>query len=154
MIQVNAARISFLDNSVGTKREVTLRHGLSLSLIAAAIASTGVAVADDNLKGSYASAGSAGCLWAPSGFTTDSNGNPTIPNGNTSYETTFNFQSRVVYNGNGTGEISGTYVGFTPPPPDSRAMPKAAMAAGTFSYSITYTPVSNNTFSSHVVPGT
>ena len=54
--------------------------------------STGVAFADDKLKGPYAVAGTQMCLTAPSGFANDSKGNLTIANGNDSFAFAANFQ--------------------------------------------------------------
>jgi hypothetical protein len=111
--------------------------------------STGVAFADDKLKGTYGVAGTTACLAAPSGFANDSKGNPTIANGDNSSVSAQNFQARLTFNGDGTGTASGTYVGMPPPPPA-----KAAVVGGTFSYSFTHTPVVNNSFATIPTPGT
>jgi hypothetical protein len=118
--------------------------------------STGVAFADDKLKGLYAVAGTQMCLTAPSGFANDSKGNPTIANGNDSFAFAVNFQGRFTFNGDGTGSVTGTFVAILPPQPDSRAALKASVSAGagTFSYSFTSTPVANNTFNYAITPGT
>jgi hypothetical protein len=113
---------------------------------------TGVAFADDKLKGHYAVAGTQMCLTAPSGFANDSKGNPTIANGNDSVASANNFQSRYTFNGDGTGSISGTFVTIVPPAPDNNL--KAVVSEGTFSYSISYTPVANNSFNVTMAPGT
>jgi len=113
---------------------------------------TGVAFADDKLKGPYAVTGTQMCLTAPSGFANDSKGNPTIANGKDNLASVNNFQGRFSFNGDGTGSVSGTFV--TIPPPDSRADFKAAVSAGTFSYSFTYSPVANNSFENTMTPGT
>jgi hypothetical protein len=115
--------------------------------------STGLAFADDKLKGTYAVVGTQMCLIAPSGFANDSKGNPTIPNGTDSFASANNFQGRFIFNGDGTGRVSGTFVTIPPPAPDSRNL-KAAVGAGTFSYSFTLTPVENNSFKSTLTPGT
>jgi hypothetical protein len=114
---------------------------------------TGVAFADDKLKGHYAVAGAQTCLTAPSGFANDGKGNPTIANGNDSVASANNFEGRYTFNGDGTGSISGTFVSILPPAPDSRNL-KAVVGAGTFSYSLTYTPVANNSFNITMAPGT
>jgi hypothetical protein len=118
--------------------------------------STGVAFADDKLKGHYSVAGTSVCLIAPSGFANDSKGNPAIANGNDSFASANNFQARITFNGDGTGSVSGTFVSILPPQPDSRAALKASVsaAAGTFSYSFTHTPAVNNSFSTTITPGT
>src|SRR5260370_26708297 len=103
--------------------------------------STGVAFADDKLKGTYGVAGTSACLFAPSGFANDSKGNPAIANGSDSFVGPSNFQARLTFNGDGTGTASGTFMNMPPPPPA-----KAALRAGTFSYSFTHTPVVNNSF--------
>jgi len=113
---------------------------------------TGAAFADDKLKGPYAVTGTQMCLTAPSGFANDSKGNPTIANGKDNLASVNNFQGRFSFNGDGTGSVSGTFV--TIPPPDSRADFKAAVSAGTFSYSFTYSPVANNSFENTMTPGT
>ena len=66
---------------------------------------TGVAFADDKLKGPYAVTGTQMCLTAPSGFANDSKGNPTIANGNDSVASANNFEGRYTFNGDGTGSI-------------------------------------------------
>ena len=130
-----------------------MRHALLLATFATALASTPAAVADDNLKGSYAIVGVLMCLNAPSGFANDSKGNPTIPNDNNSYESTNGYQGILVYNGDGTGKMTGAFVSITPPPPDSRTAPRASMSGGSFSYSFVHTPISNNAFSATLAPG-
>jgi hypothetical protein len=111
---------------------------------------TGVAFADDKLKGTYGVAGTSACLVAPSGFANDSKGNPTIANGDdSSVLWAQNFQARLTFNGDGTGTASGTFMSMPPPPPA-----KAAVGAGTFSYSFTHTPVVNNSFATIPTPGT
>ena len=115
--------------------------------------STGAAFADDKLKGTYGVAGTQMCLVAPSGIANDSKGNPTIANGNDSVASANNFEGRYTFNGDGTGSISGTFVSILPPAPDSRNL-KAVVGAGTFSYSLTYTPVANNSFTTIPTPGT
>lgn len=52
--------------------------------------STGVAFADEKLKGTYGVAGISTCLNAPSGFANDSKGNPAIANGSDSFVGTSN----------------------------------------------------------------
>ena len=111
--------------------------------------STGLALADDKLKGTYAVAGISACLFAPSGFANDSKGNPAIANGSDSFVGTSNFQARLTFNGDGTGTASGTFVIMPPPPPA-----KATVGAGTFSYSFTHTPVVNNSFATIPTLGT
>ena len=109
--------------------------------------STRVVFADDKLKGTYAVAGIQACLVAPSGFSNDSKGNPTIANGNDSSVIQGNFEARLTFNGDGTGTASGTFVIM---PPSA----KATVGAGTFSYSFTHTPVANNSFTTIPTPGT
>jgi hypothetical protein len=131
-----------------------MRYDYKIALIFATMSiSTGLALADDKLKGHYAVAGTQMCLMAPSGFSNDSKGNPTIANGNDSFASTNNFQGRFTFNGDGTGSASGTFVTIPPPAPESRNL-KAAVGAGTFSYSFTHTPVANNSFSATMTPGT
>jgi hypothetical protein len=117
--------------------------------------STRAAFADDNfrLKGHYAVAGSQMCLIAPSGFSNDSKGNPTIANGNDSVASANNFLGRYTFNGDGTGSVSGTFVTIVPPAPDSRNL-KAVVSTGTYSYSFTLTPAGDNVFKSTMTPGT
>ena len=111
--------------------------------------SAGAAFADDKLKGTYAVAGNTACLVAPSGFANDIKGNPTIANGNDSFVLVQNFQARLNFNGDGTGTTSGTWMSVPSAPPA-----KAAGSAGTFSFSFTHTPVTNNSFVALPTPGT
>ena len=95
-----------------------MRYKIAVVLVFALMAiSTGVAFADDKLKGTYAAAGTQMCLVAPSGFANDSKGNPTIANGDDSYVSRINFQGRLTFNGDGTGTASGTFMSMPPPPP-------------------------------------
>ena len=129
-----------------------MRHDYKIAMVlffANISISTGVAFADDKLKGTYAVAGTQACLAAPSGFANDSKGNPAIANGNDSFVSVSSFQTRFTFNGDETGTASGTYVGMPPPPPA-----KAAVGAGTFSYSFTHNPVANNSFTTIPTPGT
>jgi hypothetical protein len=91
---------------------------------------------------------------APSGFANDSNGNPTVPNDHNSFAAMGNYQGLWVFNGDGTGKATGTFVNVLPPPPDSRSSPKGAVSAGTFAYAFTYNRVSNNSVSWSLTPGT
>jgi hypothetical protein len=134
--------------------EKTMRRALLWSVFAVTLAPTGTAVAAEQLKGTYAFVGTQICLTAPSGFANDGKGNPTIANGNDSFMTANNAQGLVTYNGDGTGKGTGTFVSANPPSPDSRTAAKAAMSAGTFSYSFDYIPISDNSFSVTYVPGT
>ena len=111
--------------------------------------SAGAAFADDKLKGTYAVAGITSCLVAPSGFSNDIKGNPSIANGDDSFVLVQNFQARLNFSGDGTGTASGTWMSVPPPPPA-----KATAGAGTFSYSFTHTPVANNSFVTLPTPGT
>jgi hypothetical protein len=56
-----------------------MRYAQFWSVIAVASISTGVAAAEDNLKGTYAFTGTQVCLTAPAGFKEDSKGNLAIP---------------------------------------------------------------------------
>jgi hypothetical protein len=125
-------------------------YKIALVLIFAVMSiSTGAALADDKLKGTYAVAGTLACLVAPSGFANDNKGSPTIANGPDSSVAISNFQARLTFNGDGTGTASGTFVAMPPLP-----TAKATVAAGTFSYSFTHTPVANNSFTTVPTPGT
>ncbi len=117
--------------------------------IVAVIPMTGVAAADDNLKGTYSFAATQVCLSAPAGFAADSKGNPTISIGNTNISVV-NSEGQITYNGDGTGKVSGTFVTTVPPPNPLGA----SISAGTVSYSFTYTPVSNHESRVTFTPGT
>src|SRR5215472_16158596 len=95
------------------------------------------AVAADYPKGTYFGSGTGMCLVAPSGFSNDSKGNPVIPNGSNSFYTSATFQFVTVFDGDGAGRATGAYTGITPPPPDSRSVPKPAVNGGTFAYDAT-----------------
>jgi hypothetical protein len=112
-----------------------------------AIAST--AAAADNLKGTYSLVGAQVCLVAPAGFKQDSNGNFTIPIGETNLSQ-LTTEGQVIYNGDGTGEARQTFVTIVPPPNPYGA----AVSAGTISYSFTYTPEGDRAYRMAVKPGT
>jgi hypothetical protein len=94
------------------------------------------------------------CLTAPSGFSNDSKGNPTIPNGNNSFFSSNTFQAQFAFNGDGTGKVTGTYTSINPPPPDSRSAPKPSMGGGMFSYEFTTTSILDQHFSTTSKPDT
>jgi hypothetical protein len=72
------------------------------------------------------------------------------PNDDNIYSVSGNFQLVATYNGDGTGTVSGTFVSVTvPPTPNFR--PSASN--GTFQFSFTHSSVSNNSFTSALVPG-
>ncbi len=115
-----------------------------------AIASTtAVAAAADNLKGTYSLVGAQTCLVAPAGFKQDSNGNFTIPIGETNLSQ-LTTEGQVIYHGDGTGEARQTFVTIVPPPNPYGA----AVSAGTISYSFTYTPEGDHAYRMALKPGT
>ena len=87
--------------------------------------------------------------WRRLGFANDSKGTPTIANGTDSFVLVQNFQGRLNFNGDGTGNVSGTWMSLPSAPPA-----KAAASAGTFSFSFTHTPVTNNSVVTLPTPGT
>jgi hypothetical protein len=107
-----------------------------------------VAGAEDSLKGTYMQVGTQICLGAPDGFKNDSKGSPAIPNG-PSVLSLINNQGQATYNGDGTGKATGTYLTTTAPP-----APGASVAGGTYSYSFTYAPLSDGSYSVTFTPGT
>jgi hypothetical protein len=108
---------------------------------------TVVASAADYPKGTYSVSGIQICLAAPSGFSNDSNGNPTIPKGNDSYIGTNTIQGLYTFNGDGTGRVTAIFTSINPPPPDSRSAPKPSIGGGTFTYEFTSTPIVDHQFS-------
>lgn len=126
-----------------------MRRALFWSIIAATSISTGVAAADDNLKGTYSYVGTQVCLTSPGGFKADSKGSLTIPIGDTSVSV-LSSEGQITYNGDGTGKGTGTFVTTVPPPNP----PGTAVSAGTVSFSFTYTPVSNHESRMTYTPGT
>ncbi len=126
-----------------------MRRALFWSAMTAMSIWTGVAAADDNLKGTYSFAGTQVCLSAPAGFAADSKGNPTISIGNTNISVVSS-EGQITYNGDGTGKGTGTFVTAVPPPNPLGA----SISAGTVSYTFTYTPVSNHESRVTFSPGT
>jgi hypothetical protein len=86
------------------------------------------------------------CLVAPSGFSNDGKGHPTIPNGNNSFLTSNTCQGIFTFKGDGTGHVTGIHTSIIPPSPDSRSAPKPSMAGGTFTYDVTTTPIVDHRF--------
>ena len=125
-----------------------MRVSLFWSTIVIASTAAGMAAAD-NLKGTYSLVGIQSCLVAPSGFKQDSNGNFTIPIGETNLSQ-LTTEGQVIYNGDGTGEARQTFVTIVPPPNPWGA----AVSAGTVSYSFTYTPEGDHAYRMAVKPGT
>jgi len=124
-----------------------MRYAQFWSVIAVASISTGVAAAEDNLKGTYAFTGTQVCLTAPAGFKEDSKGNLAIPNGDSTVQMV-SFAGQIIYNGDGTGKVTGRFVTTVAPPAP------AAIGAGTYSYSFTHTPVSNHSVRATMTSGT
>jgi hypothetical protein len=125
-----------------------MRVSLFWSTIVIASTVAGAAAAD-NLKGTYSLVGVQTCLVAPAGFKQDSNGNFTIPIGETNLSQ-LTTEGQVIYNGDGTGEARQTFVTIVPPPNPYGA----AVSAGTVSYSFTYTPEGDHAYRMAVKSGT
>jgi hypothetical protein len=115
---------------------------------------TTVASAAEYPKGTYSVSAFQMCLIAPSGFSNDSGGNPTIPNGNDSYIGANTFQGFITFDGEGAGRVAGVYAYINPPPPDSRSTPKPSIGGGKSAYDVTTTPIVDNEFSVTSKPGT
>jgi len=126
-----------------------MRVALFWSTIAVASTAAVAASAADNLKGTYGLVGAQVCLVAPAGFKQDSNGNSTIPIGETNLSQ-LTTEGQVIYHGDGTGEARQTFVTIVPPPNPYGA----AVSAGTMSYSFTYTPEGDHAYRMAVKPGT
>ena len=105
------------------------------------------ALAADYPKGTYSVSGFQMCLTAPSGFSNDGKGNPTIPNDNNSYIGANTLQGFLTFNGEGSGQITGIYASINPPPPNSRSAPKPSIGGGKFTYDFTTTPIMDHQFS-------
>lgn len=118
-----------------------MRHLLFCAVIALTSLSSGVGAAEDTLKGTYSFVGSQVCLSSPAGFKRDINGNFTIPIGDTNVSLTTS-EGEIVYNGDGTGKVTQTFVTTVPPPNPYGA----AISAGTVSYSFTYTHESDRSY--------
>jgi hypothetical protein len=118
------------------------------------------------LKGEYAFTGSAGCLdSAPAvpsgeggGFDSNLRPNP----GSRVWHHQFAVEGIRKFREDGTGTARATTVGFTPPPtpgapppfdPTLGEFPPSAHGA-TFSFAFTYTVLSDDTFTTNIVPGT
>ncbi|WP_315703433.1 MULTISPECIES: hypothetical protein [unclassified Bradyrhizobium] len=111
------------------------------AVIALTSLSSGIAAAEDTLKGTYSFVGTQVCLSSPAGFKRDINGNFTIPVGETNVSQTTT-EGEIVYNGDGTGKATQTFVTTVPPPNPYGA----AISAGTISYSFTYAPESDRSY--------
>jgi hypothetical protein len=92
------------------------------------------------------------CLYAPSGFTNDSKGNPTIANENNGFLWTLTFHWIVTFDGAGMGQFTGIFTGIHPPENDTSHKP--SMSGGTFSYDFTTTEITDHRFSITSKPGT
>jgi len=125
-----------------------MRNALLCSILAATSIWTGVAAAEDTLKGTYAFASTLVCLVAPDGFRNDSKGNLSIPIGITTQSTT-NSQGQFVYNGDGTGTTTGTFITTA-----ARPGPGAGVSAGTYTFSFTYAPGSSGAYDMTITPAT
>ncbi|MGV7217436.1 hypothetical protein [Bradyrhizobium sp. UFLA05-112] len=74
-----------------------MRHDYKIAMVLIFANMSVSAFAGDNLKGTYAVAGTSTCLAAPSGFANDSEGNPTIANGTDSaWKSATRCQVRVI----------------------------------------------------------
>jgi hypothetical protein len=135
------------------------------------------------LKGTYAFTGSSGCLIAPgtaaaapspgnttpapgAGFDTTTNP-PTVPiTPATSFFVSSSVEGIRIFNGDGTGSVSGTETGFSPrPTPNGAASECGSTPCGAypnfkpsaesfnFSYQFTYTVNPDGSWTANVVPG-
>lgn len=126
-----------------------MRVALFWSTIAIASTAAGAATAAEGpLKGTYSLLGTQVCLVAPAGFKQDSNGNYTIPIGDTNLSQ-LTTEGRITYHGDGTGEAKQSFVTIVPPPNPYGA----AVSAGTISYSFTYTPEGEHAYRMALKPG-
>jgi hypothetical protein len=91
-----------------------MRSSLFWSTIVIASTAAGAAAAADNLKGTYSFVGAQVCLVAPAGFKQDSNGNFTIPIGETNLSE-LTAEGQVIYHADGTGEARQTFVTIVHP---------------------------------------
>ncbi len=133
-----------------------MQRALTWSVFAVVLAWTVSAhAAPQKLKGSYAFTGSAACLFAPGSSTSPPPVNNTTPNTNagfdsalqpmfreTSFSTSFAVEGIRIFNGDGTGTVSGNEVGLAVPPTPGNLtifphFPPSASQA-TFSYSFNY----------------
>lgn len=126
-----------------------MRVALFWSAVAIASTAAGAVAAADNLKGTYSLVGTQVCLVAPAGFKQDSKGNFTIPIGDTNLSQ-LTTEGRVIYHGDGTGEVRQTFVTIVPPPNPHGA----AVSAGTISFSFTYAPEGDHAYRMTPKPGT
>ena len=116
------------------------------------LAMTASAFATDYPNGVYLTSGIQMCLSAPSGFSNDAKGNPTIPNGTNSFFAGNTYQGLITYHGDGTGQIAGTFTSINPPMPGPG--PKPSLGGGTFAFEFTNTPIVDHRFSATSKPGT
>jgi len=121
------------------------------------------------LKGTYAFTGTAGCLYAPGSAASPPSPGNTLPlanagfnssnqpiETNTSFSNTNSVEGTRIFNGNGTGSVKGTEMGYvgrpTPGPGNYPSFPPSAEAA-TFSYQFTYTVSPDGSWTADMVPG-
>ena len=125
-----------------------MRRATFFSIAAIFLAWPGLACADDDdsgPRGTYFAVGSQACLYGNEGFDVSNQ-----PNDGNIYSNSGNSHAITIYNGDGTGTTSGTFISITvPPTPNFR--PSASN--GTFQFSFTHSSVSNNSFTSALVPG-
>src|SRR5579862_2220014 len=118
-------------------------RALALSSVVAITCATSAAADPPQLKGAYGFTGTAACLVALHGFTTDLR-----PVDGAFFSRSFGVEGIRTFNGDGTGTVKGTVVGIVVPP----ALGTSAGSAS-FSFSFTYTVDGAGGWTSTMVPG-
>jgi hypothetical protein len=118
-------------------------RALALAFVVAISCATSAAADPPQLKGDYGFTGTAACLVAIHGFTSDLR-----PVDSAFFSRSFAVEGIRTFNGDGTGTVKGTAVGIVVPP----ALGTSA-SSGNFSYSFNYTVDGAGGWKSTMVPG-
>jgi hypothetical protein len=145
-----------------------MRSILVWTIVAVPMISATTAAAADPLtailKGAYGFTGSAACLVAPGSGSSQTGPYPNAGFNSTfqpvdpatAFSNSFSVEGIRTFNGNGTGSVKGTTVGFAPPPtpsgPGFPSFPPDA-SSDSFSYDFTYTVNADGSWTSAMVAG-
>lgn len=130
-----------------------MKHAIAIASLAVAAGFATTAWADSpNLNGSYGFTGAAVCLVSPAGFDSANRPNDHLAqNGGASFTRSFSVEGIRSFNGDGTGNVSGSAISVIGRPTNLTTSPSVSSA--NFQFDFTYTVDGNGGWTATMVPG-